>query len=61
MQQGRIPRIGRLHCVPSAVQHQGKHLPAYLIVIDHQDLNRHLSRFLHKDYQSTNLLYHYLV
>ncbi|HWW99137.1 MAG TPA: DUF2339 domain-containing protein [Edaphobacter sp.] len=40
------------------MQQKGEYLTAYLIVIDNQDLNRHLSRFLHKDYQSIEFLYH---
>ena len=49
MKQRRISRFGRLHRIPRAVQQQGKHLPAESIVIDNQDLNRHLRHVLHKD------------
>lgn len=58
MQESGVARVSRLHRISRAVQQEGKHLSAYIIVIDNQDLNWHLSRFLHKDYQSMDFLYH---
>jgi hypothetical protein len=49
MKQRRVSRFNRLHRISRAVQQQGKHLPAKGIVIDNQDLNRHLCHVLHKD------------